>query len=429
MKKVLSFLFITAAFIACQPPAADPDATSTTPSPDVTGRSVLIYSNRQYRDTYEVTDYNTAGVPVRAKASVMAGVVYGVSPAGLYTSTIQLEYDALLRLKKSIQVYDQLGYASCCPGSIVFNPDRQLIHEFEYQGATKNITHEVAYSLNPKTGERGAVTEYTRRFTDGGQLMQEKIGSRLLYEASYDAQGYPLSETLYPDSDSDRAAFTRRWTNEYDANNRLLSRKINGSTSFEANTYDTQGRLIRQVSNLYKTTNWTPTNQGVYRLTVSDQVVDNLIDYSFRKTDERSAMSSTYVNGQFLSDDLRVATYVYEGEQTTVTNTTYKLWNDLADARQPGFDFSQIPKDDLRTIEEKKVVLNPRGNLLHEAFRYVYISDKLRPEQLGATYASEYRYTYDEGGNLTRTQGETVTSRDTVTPVPTPTLEARYKRF
>lgn len=426
MRKIVSFLFVTGVLGACQPPAADPVSSTL---PDRTGRSVLIYSNRQYRDTYEVTDYNAAGVPIRAKASVMAGVVYGVSPAGLYTSTIQLEYDELLRLKKSSQVYDQLGYASCCPGSVVFNPDRQIIHEFDYQGTTKNITHEVSYLLNPKTGERGAVTEYTRRFTDGGQLMQEKLGSRLLYEATYDAQGYPLSETRYPNDESDQAAFTRRWTNEYDASNRLLSRKINGSTIFEANTYDAQGRLVRKVSNLYETTNWTPTNQNVYRLTITDQVVDNLIDYSFRKMDERWAMSFSYFNGQFLADNPRVATYAYNGEQATVTNTTYRFWNDQPQVRQPGFDFSQIPKEDLQTIEEKKVVLNPQGKLLSEAFRYVYINDKLRPEQLNTTYASEYGYTYDEGGNLIRTQGETVSRIDKATSIPTPTLEARYKRF
>ena len=425
MKKAFSLLITILALVACQPPAADP---ASTPPADLTGRSVLIYKKSQYRDSYEVTAYNAAGVPVRANASVYAGMVDGISPEGIYTSTIQLEYDALLRLKRSVQVYDQLGYASCC-GTVVFDPNRQNVHEYEYQGTTKNITREVGYAINTKTGERGTANETTRRFTDGGQLTHEKIGSLLLYEASYDAQDHPVSETIYPARPTDRTAFTRRWTNAYDANNRLLSRKINGSTSFESNTYDAQGRLVRKVSNLYETTNWTPTNQGVYRLSVTDQVSGNLIDYRFRKADERWAMDFTYFNGQFRSDDLRVTTYAYGSEQTRATTTTYQLWNDLTEARQPGFDFSQIPKDALRTIQEKNVVLNPQGELVSEAFGYTYISDKLQPEQLTAEYASAYRYVYDEMGNLTRMEGSSATFADKASAYPTPTFAARYKHF
>ena len=41
---------------------------------------------------------------VRTRASVI--LVNRVAPTEPYTSMVQLEYDALLRLKKSIQVYD-----------------------------------------------------------------------------------------------------------------------------------------------------------------------------------------------------------------------------------------------------------------------------------------------------------------------------------
>ena len=430
MKKAFFLLITTLVLVACQPPAADPARTTpalTTPA-HLTGRSVLVYRNRQYQDSYEVTEYNAAGVPLRAKASVHAGVVDGVSPVGIYTSTIQLEYDALLRLKKSVQVFDQLGYASCC-GSVLFDPNRQNVHEYEYQSTTKNITREVSYSINLKTGERGATNETTRRFTDRGQLTQERLGSLLMYAATYDAQDQPLSETIYPARPTDRAAFTRRWANEYDANNRLLSRKINGSTSFESNTYDARGRLVRRVSNLYETTNWTPTHQGVYRLTVTDQVSDNLIDYRFRKANERWAMDFTYVNGQFRPDDIRVTTYAYEGDQTTATSMTYQLWDELTAIHQPGFDPDQIPKEVLRAIKEKKAVFNNQGKLLHEAFRYSYISERQQPQQLDATYASEYRYSYDEGGSLTWMQGSSVSPADKAMAYPTPLVEARYKRF
>ncbi|RYF54178.1 MAG: hypothetical protein EOO39_39730, partial [Cytophagaceae bacterium] len=189
MKNLLLLFALTLTGLSCRPVA--PDAVG----PMLSGQSVLIYSQRQYMGSYEVTDYDASGIPVLAKTSFSLNM--GIMPTGTYTSRVQLEYDALLRLKKTIQTYDQLGYASCCPGSIAFDPDRQLISEYEYQDNSRNVTHEVSYTLTPKTGQRVMGTEFFRRFTSGGQLTQEKRGTTTLYEATYDAHDNVLSETIF----------------------------------------------------------------------------------------------------------------------------------------------------------------------------------------------------------------------------------------
>jgi YD repeat-containing protein len=422
MKKVVVLFSLACAFAACKPNGLNPGAPTLK---NLAGRSVLTYSNTQYNKSYEVTEYDGNGIPVTAKTS--ESYSEGFSPGGPYTSAVKVDYDSLLRPKKTTQTYNQLGYSSCCQ-SIVFDPNRQVINEYEYQGNTTNVTHEVRYTVDVKKGVglTGAPSvanladqEYFRTFNNQGQLTQEKKGEQILYEVVYDDNHNVVSETLYPKQPGDTPAFTRRWDNVYDQNKNLISRKISGSDSFETNTYDNQGRLIRRVTNL------TPISE--YELLYENR--GTLIDYSFARLEERHAMGFSYFNGQFTHDALRVLTYTYAGEETLITTTTYSFWTEIPEANLPGFDFSGLPKEKLYKIREMKSQLNKWNKLTQEDFTHPYVSDRVQPENFSAAYAGSYTYTYDERGNLTRGRGKYSYYINKETFIPNPDFDARYKNF
>lgn len=416
MKKVVVLFSLVFALAACKANEHNPAAPTLK---NRAGRSVLTYSNTQYNKSYEVTEYDKNGIPVTAKT--FESYSEGVSPLGAYTSAVKVDYDSLLRPKKTTQTYNRLGYSSCCQ-STIFDPNRQVINEYDYQGNTTNVTHEVRYTVDVKKGVRvtGAAEitdladqEYFRTFNNQGQLTQEKKGAQILYEVVYDDNHNVVSETLYP------KRLTRRWDNVYDRNKNLISRKIIGSDSFETNTYDNQGRLIRRVTNLYATSDYVQPyeNRGT------------LIDYSFTRSEERRGMNFTYFNGKFLHDALRVITYAYAGEETLITTTTYKFWTEVPEANRPSFDFSGLPKEKILSVREMKSQLNKWHKLTQEDFTHTYVSDKLAPENFSNAYAGAHTYTYDERGNLTRVRGKysNYINKDSFNAEPD--YDAQYKNF
>ena len=418
MKNLFILFALLGSLMSCQKKDTDPLATGTG---NLTNRSVLIYTTNlpgayNYPGTYQVTEYDANGIPTLAKTSV--NYTSDISPNGTYTSTIKLDYDPLLRLKKTVQTFHELGYPSCCPGSPPYtDPDRQLINEYEYQGNTANITHEISYTVNAKKGEKAVVSERFRTFTDHGLLTQEKLGAKTLYEATYDEQDNPLIETLFDDTG---IPISRTWANAYDANQHLVSRKIKGSDSFETNTYDSQGRLLRRVTNMMVSTPFKPGND-----------MGRLIDYRFARLAERSEMTFMYFKftQQWTHDLPHVLTYEYIGEEIQITNTTYSFWTDVPEVAQPGFDFSQVSNDQLSRITVTKWRLNKWNKLASEAFTHTYISPKLAPEQRGAGYSSDNTYVYDEAGNLVSTSGGYTNFSDMIRNTYASTFAARYKNF
>lgn len=424
-KAVVLFLLICG-FAACKP--KEPNPTVLTPT-GLIGRSALTYANTQYNKAYEVTVYDQNGIPLTAKTS--ESIPEGVSPLGTYTSSIKVEYDSLLRPKKTTQTYNRLGYDSCCPQSaqsIIFDPNRQVINEYEYQGNTTNVTHEVRYTVDVKKGVRIlganyttnlADQEYFRTFNEQGQLTQEKKGAQILYEVVYDDNHNVVSETIYPERPGDRPAFTRRWENVYDKDKYLLSRKISGSDSFETNTYDNQGRLIQRVTNLYSTSDYAQLYQNR----------GTLIDYTFTRAEERRSMNFSYFNGQFQHDALRVLTYTYKSEATFINTVAYRFWTEMPQAYLPGFDFSQLPKEKLLSIKETKSQLNKWNKPTQEDFTHTYVSDKLPVGSFSSPYAGMYTYTYDERGNMTHGRGKYSYYTNKNSFNLEPEYDARYKNF
>lgn len=411
MKKLFILFAFLAVAISCKTNEPDPSGSSTT---NQSNRSVLTYTTN-FPGTYQVTDYDANGIPTLAKVSIF--YPFGVTPTGTYTSSVKLEYDAQLRIKKTIQIFNELGNQSCCPGSApVTDPDRQLINEYEYQGNTNKITHEIAYTVNAKKGEKLVVSERFRTFTETGMLTQEKLGTKTLYEASYDAYDNPLTETLYTDWPS---TIVRQWDYVYDANHRILSRRVKGSPLFENNTYDSQGRIIRRVTNMTVMTPFRPSYD-----------MGRLIDYSFDRHDERDDMNFMFFQftGQWTQQPPQVLTYIYTGEETLITNTAYSFWKNKAGVDQPEFDFNQVPKEELLSIKVTKWYLNKWKKLRKEEFINAYVSDQLKPEQRGTVYASENVYSYDEKGNLVGSEGTQTNFYDMI-PANVNSFTARYKNF
>ncbi|GAB4029661.1 hypothetical protein [Spirosoma jeollabukense] len=409
MKKLLVFFVLGWAGLACQ----HPDSANPTPA-ELAHRSILIYSTN-FPGGFEVTDYDATGIPTRARTAI--DYTMDVIPAGRYTSTILLSYDDQLRIKKTVQTYDQRGIASCCPNSVVHDPDQQIINEYDYWKNTTSLTHEVSYSVNAKKAETRIISESFRTYTDQGQLVQEKRGNKVVYEAAYDANGNVISETQ--SSIDDPSSFTRRWRYDYDASKRMLSRRIVDATGFENNSYDEQGRLVRQVSNLFLITPFKPQPDAIGRF----------IDYaSFSRSQERYTMSFSYLNGQFWSDAPRVVTYAYEEDQTLISCTTYALVNNLAGLDQPGFDFAQIPKENLLWIRQTTWRLNKANKLLEETSSYTYQSDKVTDANRDATYAFGNSYSYDASGNLVGQKGYSISS-STMARTDFSGPVARYKTF
>ncbi|WP_420146483.1 hypothetical protein [Spirosoma sp.] len=384
MKHLLILFLFGLGCMACQP--SDP----ANPAP-LTGRSVLVYSTN-FPGTFEVTDYDANGIPTQARTSIDYPMY--VTPAGRYTSSILLTYDPLLRIKKTVRIYDQLGFPSCCPSSPLHDPDQQLVNEYEYWGNTTKITHELSYSINTKNAQTKPIAEIARTFNEQGQLLQEKNGTKLVYEAAYDANGNVEQETIFPIDGG--SSFTRRWSYDYDANNRIQTRRVLGSASFETNRYDEKGRLVRQVSTLPLSAPFIPSFDAVGRL----------IDYtSFTRASERSTMSFSYFNGQFRPDSPHVLSYEYVGDQTLITNTTYTLWNPLPEISQPDFDFTQVAREKLVTVKETKWRLNKWNKLDQEESIYTYYSERVDPANRDATFAYGNTYRYDDSGNVVSHQG------------------------
>ena len=409
MKKVLCLLALMSSLMNCQNKETDPiDALGSS-----SDRSVLTYTTN-FPGTYQVTDFDASGIPTQAKVAI--NYPYGVIPTGTYTSSIKLEYDPLVRLKKTVQTFNELGYDSCCPGATPYtDPDRQLINEYEYQGNTTNITYEISYTVNAKKAQKAVVSEYVRTFTDRGLLTQEKRGTTILYQASYDHNDNPITETVF---DNTGAPISRTWEYVYDANQHLLSRKIKGSQSVEINTYDQQGRLLRQVTNLPVLTPFKP-----------DNTVGRLVDYRFARLAQRSEMMFTYFTPtqQWTHDMPRVLTYTYTNEQILITNTAYQFWADVPDVFQAGFDFETVPQQQLASITVTTWQLNKWNKLAQEASTQVYVSDKLAPEQRNPYYASDHSYTYDERGNLVSSSGHCTSFIDKTSTACGDVLTARYK--
>ncbi|GAB3972101.1 hypothetical protein GCM10028806_23590 [Spirosoma terrae] len=412
MKKAFILFCVLIGAISCQKNEPDPAGP---PTATTSNRSVLTYTTN-FPGTYEVTEYDANGLPSLAKVSVF--YPFGVVPTGTYTSSVKPEYDALLRVKKTTQTFNELGLQSCCPGSPPFvDPDRQLINEYEYQGNTNNITHEIAYTVNAKKGEKSVVSERFRTFTENGLLTQEKLGTKTLYEAKYDTYGNPLTEILY--SADGAPVVTRDWDYVYDTNHRILSRRVKNSVLFENNTYDSQGRITRRVTNMTVMTPFKPSYD-----------MGRLIDYSFDRHEERDNMNFMFFQftGQWTQEMPQVLTYTYTGQETLITKTDYFLWKLKTGIDQPGFDFTQIPKEELSAIKVTKWYLNKWNKASKEEFINAYVSDQLKPEQRGTIFSSEYTYSYDENGNLIGTEG-TQTNFYDMTPFKLNPFTARYKNL
>ncbi|UHG94658.1 hypothetical protein [Spirosoma oryzicola] len=412
MKNALILLAFLAATTSCKKNEPDP---SVSPEINPANRSVLTYTTN-FPGTYQVTDYDANGIPTRANVSVF--YPFGVTPTGTYTSSVKLEYDARLRVKKTVQIFNELGNQSCCPGSAPFtDPDRQLINQYEYQGNTNNITREIAYTVNVKTGEKSVVSERFRTFTESGMLTQEKLGTKPVYEASYDPYDNPLTETLYA---ADGApVVSRQWDYVFDTSHRILSRRIKNSVLFENNTYDNQGRIIRRVTNMTVMTPFKPSYD-----------MGRLIDYRFDRHEERGDMSFMFFQftGQWTQQPPQVLTYTYAGEETLIVNTAYTFWQNKAGIDQPQFDFDQLPKEELISIKVTKWHLNKWDKVNREEFTHAYVSDRLKPEQRGTIYASDNAYSYDERGNLVGSEGSQTNFYDML-PTKVNAFTARYKNF
>jgi len=396
MKHLLILFTLTYLLTSCRKNELNPAKPATNlPS----GRSVLIYSSRfpglqDTPGTFEVTNYDQNGLPVQARTSTYYSMYVA---SGTYTSTIKLTYDDQLRIKKTVQTHDQFAYASCCPGSVTFNPKRQLVSEYEYQGNTQNVAHELAYWLDEEKAEKKVLGETFRSFTPNGQLMQEKIDGRVRYEAIYDNNEQVVSETLFRDN---TPAVVRQWENTYDGNQRLASRKIKGTDIFENNTYDSQGRLLRRVTNLYSLTPFPAPSIG------------KLIDYGFTKSTARWEMDFMFFGGQFLSGTPAVQTYEYVGGETRVTQLLYNTDVKIAGAAEPGFDFTQIPQEKLRSVQQTKWRFNHWKKMTHEEVEYLYQSDKLAPEQRAFYELQATIYDYDNAGNVVSQSGYTISDGD-----------------
>ncbi|SFE28263.1 hypothetical protein [Spirosoma endophyticum] len=412
MKKLFIFFVFLALTSSCKKNEPDP---SDSPIANQSNRSVLTYTTN-FPGTYQVTDYDANGIPTLAKVSVF--YPFGVTPTGEYTSSVKLEYDTHLRIKKTVQIFNELGNQSCCPGSApVTDPDRQLINEYEYQGNTANITYEIAYTVNAKKGEKLVVSERFRTFTETGMLTQEKLGTKPVYEARYDAYDNPVKEILY--SADGAPVVTREWDYVYDTNHHLLSRRVKGSALFENNTYDNQGRITRRVTNMTVMTPFRPSYD-----------MGRLIDYSFDRHDERGDMNFMFFQftGQWTQQPPQVLTYTYTEEETLIINTAYSFWKSKVGIDQPEFNFDQVPKEELFSIKVTKWHLNKWNKLSREEFTNTYVSEQLKPEQRGTVYASDLMYSYDERGNLVGSEGTQTNFYDRV-PAKVNSLTARYKNF
>ncbi|MCK8493576.1 hypothetical protein M0L20_17050 [Spirosoma sp. RP8] len=406
MRRILFLFTLSLTLWSCkdrQPEPAAPPAN----------RSVLIYSN-SFPGTFEVTDYDANGLPTMAKTSIYHNM--DVAPEGTYTSSIKLEYDAQARVKKTVQVYDQRGMASCCPGYVVYEPDQQIVNEYEYLGNTGKITHEISYSVNAKKAEKKIISEFGRRFNEQGLLLEEKKGNQITYKATYDANGNVLDESL----PSAEKPVRRQWDYVFDANKRVVSRRIVGSAGFENNTYDEQGRLSRQVTNLSFILPFKPRSEEMGKL----------INYNFAKRAEQQDLLFTYFdNGVFWNERPRVVTYEYVGEETLITATIYQLWDiNWNQISQPTFDLTLLPNEKLASIQQIKWRLNKWNKLTSEEFSHKYVSDKLAAEQRGTYYAYDNAYNYDELGNLVGSSGHT-TIFNMTRQANVNTFVARYKNL
>jgi hypothetical protein len=155
-----------------------------------------------------------------------------------------------------------------------------------------------------------------------------------------------------------------------------------------------------------------------------------LIDYSFDRHEERDNMNFMFFQftGQWTQEMPQVLTYTYTGQETLITKTDYFLWKLKTGIDQPGFDFTQIPKEELSAIKVTKWYLNKWNKASKEEFINAYVSDQLKPEQRGTIFSSEYTYSYDEKGNLIGSEG-TQTNFHDMTPFKLNPFTARYKNF
>lgn len=192
---------------------------------------------------YEVTQFDENGLPMFAK--IEAGYGEGFPGAwGDYPSTVKLKYDSHLRLVKSTQVFKDMviPYSYNVPDGKTLDPDREIYQEYEYDGESNRITHELRYYLNTKTGNKQVVYEIFRAFNRKGRLLKAWNTKETLFEATYDKYNNPVIQKRGSDS--------QNWEYKYDNSGRLISRKVSGTKFHEENQYDSQGRLTKQIGNL-----------------------------------------------------------------------------------------------------------------------------------------------------------------------------------
>lgn len=192
---------------------------------------------------YNVTDFDENGFPTVAK--IEAG--YGEGFPGLwgaYPSTVKLTYDNHFRLIKSIQRFNDLvlPHSYTVPDGKTLDPDREIHQEYEYDGESDRIKHELRYYLNIKTGNRQVVYEIFRTFNGKGRLLKAWNAKETIFEAVYDKYNNPVFQKRGPD--------IQTWEYNYDNSGRLIHRKVSGTKFYEENQYDAQGRLTKQIGNL-----------------------------------------------------------------------------------------------------------------------------------------------------------------------------------
>lgn len=192
---------------------------------------------------YEVTEFDKDGLPVFAK--IDAGYGEGFPGSwGEYPSTVKLKYDNRLRLTNSVQVFKDLVIPSSysVPDGKSLDPDREIYQEYEYDGYSNRITHELRYYLNTKTKNKQIVYEVFRTFNTKGRLLKSWNPKETIFESTYDKYGNPLTQK--------RGSLVQNWEYKYDASGRVVSRKVSGTKFHEENIYDNQGRLIKQTGNI-----------------------------------------------------------------------------------------------------------------------------------------------------------------------------------